>query len=220
MCGRFTQTYSPALIAKAFKVDKALINIIGSYNIAPTQLVTAIINHGSACFSQLRWGLIPSWAKDLSIGNKMINARSETLNQKPSFKIALKKRRCLIVADGFYEWKKKGNFKEPFYIRLKSRQPFGFAGLYDSWKSPEGKEIKSCAIITTEANELIKSIHHRMPVIIPKNKEDDWLKTNIQEPSKALAILKPYASDHLEYFQVSKFVNSPKNNSPQCVEPA
>lgn len=220
MCGRFTQTYSPAFIAKAFRVDKELINIIGSYNIAPTQLVTAIINQGSACFSQLRWGLIPSWAKDLSLGNKMINARSEILNQKPSFRVALKKRRCLIVADGFYEWKKEGNLKEPFYIRLKSKQPFGFAGLYDSWKSVEGKEIHSCAIITIEANPLIKSIHHRMPVIIPKDKEDDWLNPNIQEPEKALAILKPYASDQLEYFQVSKFVNSPKNNSPQCVVPA
>jgi len=220
MCGRFTQTYSPAFIAKAFRVDKELINIIGSYKIAPSQLVTAIINRESSCFSQLRWGLIPSWAKDLSLGNKMINARSEILNQKPSFRVALKKRRCLIVADGFYEWKKEGNLKEPFYIRLKSKQPFGFAGLYDSWKSVEGKEIHSCAIITIEANPLIKSIHHRMPVIIPKDKEDDWLNPNIQEPEKALAILKPYASDQLEYFQVSKFVNSPKNNSPQCVVPA
>jgi putative SOS response-associated peptidase YedK len=165
----------------------------------------------------VRWGLIPSWAKDMSVGSKMINARAETISEKPSYRNAFKKRRCLVVADGFYEWQSFSGAKRPIYIRFKSGRPFGFAGLYEIWNSPEGEEITTCTIITTQANELMRPIHERMPVIIPKEKEELWLDPKTEEQSLLFSLLKPYPADQMEAYPVSKKVNSPKNNSPDCL---
>jgi putative SOS response-associated peptidase YedK len=149
----------------------------------------------------------------------MINARAETLNEKPSFKTTFKKRRCLIVADGFYEWRKDRKVKTPVYFRLKSKGPFGFAGLYDVWTSPEGKQISTCTIITTGPNELMEPIHNRMPVIIPKAQETLWLDSALQDEKLLFPMLKPYDSQEMEVYDVSQIVNSPRNNSPECIKP-
>jgi putative SOS response-associated peptidase YedK len=219
MCGRFVRKSTIEIIAKEFEVKRVSCDLKPSYNIAPGDNLAVIIDDGANYLIQLRWGLIPSWAKDPSIGNKMINARAETLSEKPSFKAAFRKRRCLIVADGFYEWRKDGRVKTPVYIRLKSERPFGFAGLYDSWTSPEGKEISTCTIITTGPNELMKPIHDRMPVIIPKAQEALWLDSSIQDERLLFPVLKPYDSQEMEAYDVSQIVNSPKNNSPECIKP-
>ena len=148
----------------------------------------------------------------------MINARAETLSEKPSFRTALKKRRCIIPADGFYEWQKLGKVKQPVHIVLKSREPFGFAGLWEHWKSPEGEEILTCTIITTEANELLKAVHDRMPVILTREAEDVWLDPKIQEPEKLLPLLKQYPPEAMEYYPVSRQVNSPAVDEPGNIE--
>ena len=166
-----------------------------------------------------RWGLIPSWAKDSSIGFRLINARGETVAEKPSFKTAFKKRRCLILANGFYEWQKREKMKTPVYSRLKTNKPFGFAGLYETWISPDEQELHTCTIITTEANELLQPIHNRMPVIVPKDQEDIWLDANVSKITHVFSILKPYAHHEMEAYEVSTFVNSPQHNSPDCITP-
>jgi putative SOS response-associated peptidase YedK len=219
MCGRFVRKSTIEVIAEEFQVKRVSCDLKPSYNIAPGDNLAVIIDDGANYLIQLRWGLIPSWAKDPSIGNKMINARAETISEKPSFKTAFRKRRCLIVADGFYEWRKDGRVKTPVYVRLKSERPFGFAGLYDSWTSPEGKEISTCTIITTGPNELMKPIHDRMPVIIPKAQEALWLDSSIQDERLLFPVLKPYDSQEMEAYDVSQIVNSPKNNSPECIKP-
>jgi putative SOS response-associated peptidase YedK len=168
---------------------------------------------------QMRWGLIPSWAKDPSIGNRMINARAETIAEKPAFRAALKKRRCLIPADGFFEWQKLGNVKQPVRIVLKSRQPFGFAGLWEQWVAPDGEGILSCTIITTEANELLKPIHDRMPVILMQDVEAVWLDPKIQETEKLLPLLRQYPPEQMEFYPVSREVNSPAHDTPDCIVP-
>jgi putative SOS response-associated peptidase YedK len=166
----------------------------------PNQLIAAVINHGGinqlVCF---RWGLIPSWSEDPSIAKKLINARAETVDKKPSFKDAFKKRRCLIVADGFYEWKRESKSKMPLYFYLKSGRPFGFAGLYETWISPDKKEINTCVIITTAANELISPIHDRMPVILSNEQGIVWLDSDMVDVSGLLSILKPYPAEEMDY---------------------
>jgi putative SOS response-associated peptidase YedK len=166
----------------------------------PNQLIPAIINYNGenqlVCF---RWGLIPSWSKDPSIASKLINARAETVDKKPSFRDAFKKRRCLIVADGFYEWRKDGKGKEPLYYYLKSGRPFGFAGLYETWISPDKKEIHTCVIITTGANELIAPVHDRMPVIVSGEQEQTWLGNEIEDKTILLSVLNPYPYDKMDY---------------------
>jgi putative SOS response-associated peptidase YedK len=168
---------------------------------------------------QLRWGLIPSWAKDSSIGSKLINARSETVAEKPSFRSAFKHRRCLVVADGFYEWQKQQGTKQPFYFRLRDEQPFGFAGLWEKWSSPTQEEIISCTILTTTANELLQSIHDRMPVILDPKDYDLWLDPEVQTPQPLQSLLSPYPAAAMTGYPVSKLVNSPKHNSPECIMP-
>jgi putative SOS response-associated peptidase YedK len=215
MCGRFTQSQSIPRIAQEFGIAEVSCDLGPSYNIAPTQKVAVVVTDGVKKLVPVRWGLVPSWAKEISVGNKMINARAETITEKASYRNAFKKRRCLVVADGFYEWQDVGDSKRPVYIRLKSGKPFGFAGLYEVWKSPEGDEITTCTIITTEANELMKPIHARMPVIIPRQDEDLWLNPETKDPG---LLLKPYPAEEMEAYPVSKRVNSPKNNSPLCIE--
>lgn len=219
MCGRFTRAIDATEVAEAFGVDEIASELKPSYNIAPTQPVAVIVSDGKKRLIEVRWGLVPSWAKDLSVGNKMINARAETVTEKPSFRNAFKKRRCLVVADGFYEWQKVGDGKRPIYIRLKTGRPFGMAGLYETWHSPEGEEVKSCAIITTEANQLMQPIHDRMPVIIPKDNEDLWLDPSVQEATVLRELLQPYPASEMKAYPVSKRVNSPGNNSPDCLKP-
>jgi len=171
VCGRFTLTTNLGAIAKRFGVSRLLEEVGPRYNIAPSQTVIVVNDDGTRHLTQMRWGLIPSWAQDPAIGNRMINARAETVATKPAFRVALRKRRCLIPADGFYEWQPLGRRKQPIYIALKNREPFAFAGLWEIWTSPEGEEVKSCTIITTEANTLLKPIHDRMPVMLTREAE-------------------------------------------------
>ncbi len=167
----------------------------------------------------LRWGLIPSWAKDPSIGNKMINARAETVSEKPSFRSAFKKRRCLIVADGFYEWQKTDGGKQPFHIKMNDSSPFAFAGLWETWDK-DGEAIRSCSIITTDANDLMNEIHHRMPVILHPEDYGVWIDSGFEEKEALMELLKPYPSDEMEAYAVSRRVNKPSNNEPSVLESA
>jgi putative SOS response-associated peptidase YedK len=189
------------------------------YNIAPTQTVIVVNDTGDRQLVPMRWGLIPSWAKDPSIGNRMINARAESIAEKPAFRAALKRRRCIIPADGFYEWQRTVSSKQPVRIVLKSREPFGFAGLWEHWTSPTGEEVLSCTIITTEVNELLREVHHRMPAILPREAEAAWLDPKVQDTETLLALLKPYPSEAMEYYPVDRLVNSPANDVPQCIIP-
>ncbi|WP_455660678.1 SOS response-associated peptidase [Pradoshia sp.] len=221
MCGRFTLFSTYETLIKRFKIEAAMdeTGYEVSYNIAPSQQVLAVINDGSRNrMGYLRWGLIPSWAKDLSVGYKMINARAESLSEKRSFKHAYQKHRCLIAADAFYEWKKAKGEKRPYCIKLKSNEPFGFAGLWESWRSPEGKLVHSCTIITTRANEAVSAIHERMPVILKPEDEKVWLDPELHDTYVLDKLLTPYNTEAMAIFEVSKEVNSPKNNSPKLIE--
>lgn len=219
MCGRFTLTANVAAIAKRFSVSVSGSTYSPRYNIAPTQNVIVVGDEGKRYMTTMRWGLIPSWAKDPAIGNRMINARCETVAEKPSFRKALKERRCLIVADGFYEWRQEGTSKQPVRIVLKARLPFGFAGLWDTWTSPEGEVIRSCTIITTSTNAVIRPVHDRMPVILPEDAEGAWLNPKIQDPAILLPLLKPYPSEDMLVYPVSRIVNSTRNDTAECVAP-
>ena len=222
MCGRFTLTLDPAELQEAFYwVNFSNLNFMPRYNIAPTQPVAVVTNNGKNKLDFFTWGLVPFWAKDPSIASRMINARSETLVEKPSFKNAFKRRRCLILADGFFEWQKLPGEKRkiPTYIRLKSGQPFTFAGLWENWHSADGSQILSTTIITTQPNELIKSVHNRMPVILPKSAYEQWLTPGDVAPQELSPLLRPYDADQMEAFPVSSFVNNPKNDSPNCIQP-
>ncbi|MBY0147295.1 SOS response-associated peptidase [Neobacillus niacini] len=222
MCGRFTLTATVDQLIDRFDVEFFLEQeeYLPSYNVAPSQSVLAVINNGShKRMGFLRWGLIPPWAKDMSIGYKMINARAETLSEKPSFRNAYKNKRCLIVADSFYEWKRiDSKTKTPMRIKLKSDELFAMAGLWESWKSPEGKTIYSCSVITTQPNELVQDIHDRMPVILKPEDEKNWLDPSISDTSKLQPLLKPLETSLMEAYEVSPLVNSPKNNSIQLIQ--
>ncbi len=219
MCGRFTRSQTIDEIAEAFFADIVEADLAPSYNVAPTQNIVTIAGNSVKRLSAMRWGLIPSWAKDDSIASKLINARAETVAEKPSFREAFKKRRCLIIADGFYEWKKAGTEKIPHYIRLKSQEPFAFAGLFDHWEAPEGKMLTTCTIITTEANELMSNLHERMPVILPRERYELWLDASVKDAQALKSMLEPFSADLMEAYPVSRLVNSPSNNSPKCIEP-
>src|SRR5918993_4030416 len=186
MCGRYTLRTPIDILAEGFEIQEYPSSITPNYNVAPTQEIAAVVEEedDKRKLEMFHWGLIPSWAKDPSIGNKMINARAETVSEKPSFRTAFKKRRCLIVADGFYEWQKTDNGKQPFYIRMKDSSPFAFAGLWESWD--RGEEIRSCSIITTDANDLMGQIHHRMPVILPPENYGVWLDSDFDEKEALL----------------------------------
>ena len=190
------------------------------YNIAPTQNVMVVPNNTAGHVSFFRWGLIPSWAKDPAIGNRLINARAETLGEKPSFRAAYLRRRCLILADGFYEWQAipGSKAKQPMYIRLATKKPFAFAGLWELWR-PDDTPILSCTIITTEPNALLAPIHNRMPVILPPDAYARWLDPAEQKPAVLNALLKPYPADLMTTYPVSRLVNSPTNDTPACIVP-
>ncbi|MBD2257094.1 SOS response-associated peptidase [Pseudanabaena sp. FACHB-2040] len=224
MCGRFTQSQSGESVAQAFQL-KAVPNLQPRYNIAPTQPVSAILatpDSPEPRYQLLRWGLIPSWAKDSSIGSRLINARSETVAEKPSFRAAFKRRRCLIVADGFYEWKSDPNSKakQPYYFRLKEHAPFAFAGLWEQWTDPQsGSELDTCTILTTAANAVLEPVHDRMPVILEPDQYAAWLDPDFYDPKDLQTMLDPYRAEGMESYPVSKAVNSPRNDAAECLEP-
>jgi putative SOS response-associated peptidase YedK len=220
MCGRFALKTPPRSIQEHFHLPET-VNLSPRYNIAPSQAIAVVRHLPGKRFPQqdmLRWGLIPHWAKDMKISYKMINARAETLAQKPSFREAFKKRRCMIAADGFYEWKHSGKAKQPIYVQMKNGAVFGIAGLWESWNSPEGNIVESCTIVTTSANRLISEIHDRMPVILPPEQYETWLQDSPPEHSLQ-QLLMPYPADAMEAYQVSSIVNSPKNDTPACILP-
>lgn len=222
MCGRFTLTATLEEVLNRFDIEEFLDeeNYGPNYNVAPTQSVLVIINNGSMNkMGYLRWGLIPPWAEDMSIGNKMINARSETLLEKSSFRSPFRKKRCIVIADSFYEWKKiDRNTKTPMRIKLKNNDLFGMAGLWEQWKTPEGKSIFTCTVITTSPNELMKDIHDRMPVILRPEDEKIWLDPTISDMTKLTQLLQPLETDLMEAYEVSSLVNSPKNNSIELIQ--
>jgi putative SOS response-associated peptidase YedK len=218
MCGRFVRSSSAQTIATTFGVEIG--DLSASYNIAPSQSVAAILqpNDSEPQFHWLRWGLIPAWAKDLKIGYKLINARAETVAEKPSFRAAFRQRRCLIPADGFYEWQQLegSRLKQPYFIGMSDERPFAFAGLYERWESPDGEKIESCTIVTTAANEVMAPIHDRMPVILASQEYAQWLDPGFKEIDRLQALLDPYPATEMKIHPVSSLVNSPKNNSPAC----
>jgi len=200
MCGRFALVSELADIEEKFHIHKVSYDFKPNWNASPGQHIPAVIHReGQNVLVSLLWGLIPSWTKDPSIGQKMINARAETIHEKPSFRNAFKSRRCLIVADGFYEWKKEDRKKIPLYFFLKAGEPFGIAGLYETWVSPEEKQIHTCTIITTDANKLIQPAHDRMPVIIRRDQEQIWISDKTDDKSMLLSVLKPYPADEMDY---------------------
>ena len=214
MCGRFTLINWEDLILR-FGIRAA--GLKPRYNIAPTQIVPAIVPGKE--LKMLYWGFIPFWAKDKAIGNKMINARAETLAEKKSFRYNLRHKRCLIPADGFYEWEKKGQEKIPYRYTLKNAELFAFAGLWESWQSPMGEQIESFCIITTSANELVKKLHGRMPVILSREAEEIWLDPQINDPVVLLPLLKPYPAEKMTVTRVSRKVNNPANDFPEVLLP-
>ncbi|BEV37473.1 SOS response-associated peptidase [Bacillus stercoris] len=222
MCGRFTLFSAFDDIIDQFDIDQFFPKdeYQRSYNIAPSQNILAIINDGSNNrLGKLRWGLIPPWAKDEKIGYKMINARAETITEKPAFKRPLVSKRCIIPADSFYEWKRfDSKTKIPLRIKLKSSALFAFAGLYEKWNTHQGDPLYTCTIITTEPNELMKDIHDRMPVILARDFEKEWLNPHNTNPEYLQSLLVPYEADDMEAYRVSSLVNSPKNNSSELLD--
>jgi putative SOS response-associated peptidase YedK len=220
MCGRFTLHISPELLAEIFGLTEIPV-FPARYNIAPTQQVAAIRRHpdGTKHLDFLQWGLIPSWAKDNSIGHKLINARSETVHEKPAFKYDLHHHRCLVPASGFYEWQLVEKKKHPLYVKLKEDKPMVFAGLWDHWKAPEGEVVESCTILTTASNTLLQPVHDRMPVILDPKDYGLWLNPSISEIESLKYLFEPCPSKLMEMYQVSDIVNSPKNDTPECIQP-
>jgi putative SOS response-associated peptidase YedK len=206
-------------LEKAFDIHAFSADVKPCYNIAPGREVAVLVHDRVNRFVSFKWGLIPSWAKNPMITKGIINARSETVAEKPSFRDSFKKRRCLVLANGYYEWKKVGRSRVPHYVYPVSERPFGFAGLYDSWKSKDGEAFSTCTIITTEPNELLRPLHDRMPAIIPKDRESVWLDNSVADEKSLLSLLKPSISEALEIREVSTLVNSPLNDVPECMQP-
>ena len=220
MCGRFTLQISPELLAEIFGLAKIPV-CPARFNIAPTQQVPVIRQtaDGTNHLDFLHWGLIPSWAKDKLIGNHMINARCETVAEKPAFRHAIRHRRCLIPSSGFFEWRHEGKKAFPLYIRLKNGSPMVFAGIWDHWKSPEGEKIESCSILTTTSNKLIEPLHERMPVILHPQEYDLWLDRDMTDPENLKPFYQPYPADLMEMWPVSPLMNSARNDSPDFIKP-
>ncbi len=224
MCGRFTLTNpDPNVISKTFNLEAVPADVAPRYNVAPTQAIPAVINgaEGKNHLAWMYWGLIPSWSKDATGASKMINARAETIASKPAFRVALSKRRCLIVADGFYEWRAEAEGpKTPMYIQVADKQPFGFAGIWERWTEPEsGEVITSCSIITTTPNRLMESIHNRMPVIVPREAYADWLDYKQTDASKVTPLLVPFPAEQMIAVPVSRRVNNVRYDAPDLVQP-
>jgi putative SOS response-associated peptidase YedK len=224
MCGRFTlalfKKNAQQGFAQTFRLSDVP-DLSSRYNIAPSQDIAVVVEDSgrSRQLEWMQWGLIPSWAKDPTIGNKLINARGETVSEKPSFRAAFKRRRCLIPADGFYEWQRTEGKKQPYYFYLAENQPFAFAGLWEHWQDANGSEIHTCTIITTTANDLMEPIHDRMPVILEPEDYDQWLDLELQDPGQLQSLLRPYLLSNLRCHAVSPKVNRPQSDDPECIEP-
>lgn len=221
MCGRFTLTTPADVLAEVFELAETP-PLSPRYNIAPTQAVAAVrAEAGARRCDLLHWGLIPFWADDPAIGNRMINARADGVASKPSFRAAFKKRRCLVLADGFYEWQKVpgSRQKQPFYIHLRDHHPFAFAGLWEHWEGGDGSAVDSCTIITTNPNELMEPIHDRMPVILPASSYDTWLDPDCQNAPALNQLLLPFPAKEMQAYPISKKVNKPTYDAPDCIEP-
>jgi putative SOS response-associated peptidase YedK len=223
VCGRYTLTTPVETLAEAFGVSGPLPELGPSYNVAPTREVAAVLADGRGDgrrLEKLRWGLVPSWSKDPSRG--IINARAETAHEKPSFRRAFRERRLLVLADGYYEWRKdEGGGKTPFYFRMQDGSPFAFAGLWEAWRPRGGgEELRTCALLTTRPNALGAAVHDRMPVILPPDAYDLWLDPDLRDPEPLRDLLRPYPEERMEAYPVSRRVNSPRSEGPSLVERA
>jgi len=221
MCGRFTQHHDTDAIVDRFGVQSVLFEPEPRYNIAPTQPVPVVVTEVSSrerILDAFRWGLVPSWAKDPSVGNRMINARAETVAEKPAFRSALTRRRCILPADGFYEWDKAGGTRQPYHFHRKDGALFGFAGLWEEWRAPDGSPLRTCTLLTTSANETVGRIHDRMPVIL-RSAEDEskWLDPEVRRPADLLPLLAPYLDVAMEAVAVSRRVNTPTNDAADLI---
>jgi putative SOS response-associated peptidase YedK len=224
MCGRFTLRTSAESIAQQFSLFEVP-GFAARFNIAPTQPVPVIRMSGTETPPRrelvwLRWGLVPCWAKDPAIGSRLINARAETAAEKPAFRAAIRRRRCLVVADGFYEWQRAKRKKQPYFIHLRDDRPFAFAGLWEAWEAADHSTLETCTILTTDANDLVRPIHDRMPVILSTAGCTAWLDPTTENPRQLMPLLVPYPSADMTAHPVGDFVNSPLHDSPQCVEAA
>ena len=219
MCGRYTLISNISELQGRFGFVMEPADIRPRYNIAPTQQVLTVVNDGERRGELMRWGLVPSWAKDIKIGSRMINAVSETAATKPAFRSAFRRRRCLVLADGFFEWRREGKQRFPMYFTQKTGEPMAFAGLWENWKSPEGEWVRSCSILTTAANDFIEPIHNRMPVILSAETEPLWLDPLTETPDTLQPLLLPAPSELLQVQEVSPTVNNVRNDNPGCVAP-
>ncbi len=220
MCGRYTLTCKPEVIAEEFKLE-AIPDFRSRYNVAPSQWVACVraaLHVRKREAVTMRWGLIPSWARDPAMGMNLINARVETVMEKPSFQKPFRERRCLVLADGYYEWKREGTRKQPYYIRLKDERSFAFAGLWDRWNDGEGKTIESCVVLTTKSSERLASIHDRMPVILHPVTYEPWLDPGLQDATRLVTFLTPYPADAMLAIPVSRRVNDPRVDDARCIE--
>lgn len=220
MCGRFTSLLTPELLRVVFNIiDPPALE--PRYNIAPTQEVLVVREDfsGKRLGSFMRWGLIPSWSKDEATCARMINARSETVHEKPAFRQAIKTRRCIVPASGFYEWARSGTSKTPHYITLQDGTPFSFAGIWETWQSPDNRQIESVAILTTRANSFMEPIHDRMPVILHRGEHDLWLDKSVNDPRELQRLYQPYPFELLQDRVVGRQVNSPRNDGSELIRP-
>jgi putative SOS response-associated peptidase YedK len=219
MCGRFNFLTHKTAVEERYGVSDIDFEIVPRYNIAPSQKIATVIQDPNLRLVEMRWGYIPFWAKEEKIGYKMINSRAEKVAESRVFKSSFQKKRCLIPATGFYEWQKVGKVKKPMHIRFESRDIFSLAGIFSRWKSPQDKTILSCSIITTTPNSLVKPIHNRMPVILPREKEAIWLDPDLRDVEVLKELLVPYEPEGMEAYEVSTYVNSPSNTGPVCTSP-
>ena len=218
MCGRYTLKASPEDVAEHFGLPEVP-DLLPRYNVAPTQMVPAVkMTPDGRALTMLKWGLVPSWADDPGIGSRMINARGETVAEKPAYRSAFKQRRCLLPGDGFFEWKPEGKVKQPWHFRLKDGGPYAFAGLYEHW-SKDGRTVDSCTLITGEPNDLVRPIHDRMPVILPSDRYEEWLDPENKHTEGLLRLLKPYDARKMVAYPVDRIVSKAGVDNPQCVEP-
>lgn len=219
MCGRYVLTVTGRVLARLFDLDE-IPDVAARYNIAPTQQVPIVrVGTSGRRLDAVRWGLIPPWAKDPAIGNRMINARAETVAEKPAFRSAFRRRRCLVPATGFYEWRREGGRKQPYLVRFADERPFAIAGLWETWRQPEGAPVESCVLITTRPNPVVARLHDRMPVIIPRPQHDRWLEPAERNPEQLRNLLVPHPPEEMEAFPVSLRVNNPANDDPLCTRP-
>lgn len=215
MCGRYSLIADLGDLARLFDGDWLAFEV--KYNVSPTQEVLTVVGDDERRGGYMRWGLIPHWAKDTKIGARMINARSETVAEKPAFRDALQRQRCLVLADGFYEWQRTGATEAPMRVVIRTGEPFAFAGLSSVWRDPDGNRIPSCAIITTAANDLLRPIHDRMPVILPREIENFWLDRSVEVPDAIRSVLTPHAEDAMDDYEVFTLVNSAGNDVPEVI---